>query len=217
MKTLMLMLMTVLLSLSLHAAPVIYSLNFYDSGSGLSPATGPFGTVTVADLTNSNTATVTFSALPGFMFIDGNIVDVNVNGGTAAFTSGTTDIANGFTVGTISGPTSGIVNGFGTLNSTFTASDGFASAWNQIVLTLSKTTGVWGSASDVLAANSDGFFVAAHVAICNSGAPCIASSGSDSTGFVSVALPEPSTYLLLGSLLGMCFFMKRRVLACKKA
>lgn len=181
-----------------QAAPIVYQLTA--PNTALSPYSGPYADVTV-DLTTGTTATITFSSntVAGntYLFGDGSSVDVNVN--ATSWTIGSISSSNGgtgFTPGTFSDGGSLNVDSFGVFNQTVDDFDGFSHAADTVSFVLTNTSGSWASAADVLGANSDGFWAAAHVFVCaDSGSGCDQSAGALVTGFAAV--PEPSTLALL--------------------
>lgn len=170
-----------------------------DPNAALTPFPTPFAHVDV-NRTSTTNATITFTGLTtgAFTYAFGavNALDVNVNATT--FTVGA---ANG---GTLSDPVSGNVSEFGTFNVTWDNFDGFPSRFSTANFSLTNTSGTWGSASDVLLANSGGFRAAAHIFV--TAATCTGPTGAPvacETGFAGdpglAPVPEPVTLLLFGS------------------
>ena len=163
------------------------------NGNSPSLGTGPFGTVTVS--LTGNTATITFTAAAGYLFVDGSAVDVNVN-------------ANSWTVANItsngnpvSDSGSGNVDGFGIFNQTLSQQNASNGA-SLVPFTLTNTSGTWASASQVLIANVDGWLVGAHLQIANG-----------FTGYAvgnTTTLPDGgTTVMLLGAALGALGMARR--------
>jgi hypothetical protein len=171
------------------SADTTYDLTFTNSTD---IGTGPFATVVVS-LTNSTHATVTYTADAGYSLVDTNIADANVNA-----TSWTISGFTGYTLTPTSNIDSGSgnVDGFKVLNQTTT--NGPANTLlSAVSFVLTDTSGTWADSASVLAANAQGFAVAAHVAFdanCALGVAC--------TGFVSV--PGPLTGAGLPGLIAAC-------------
>ena len=187
---------------------------------GLDCCTGPYATVTV-NRADANDATVTFDSLTngGFLYLmaGNSAADLNVNG---AFTLGSatgTNSISGFTPGPYSNGGSGNVNGFGTFNLNINSFDGFQHSATEIVIGLSNTTGLWTSASNVLAANGNGSTAAIHGFACSqAGSGCSTSTGAFATGYASngaEVTPEPTTLPILmafGGLMALVLRFRKR-------
>jgi len=165
------------------------------NGNSPSLGTGPFGTVTVS--LTGNTATITFTAAAGYLFVDGSAVDVNVN-------------ANSWTVANItsngnpvSDSGSGNVDGFGIFNQTLSQQNASNGA-SLVTFTLTNTSGTWASASQVLIANGSGWLVAAHIFLVGSNGITGFAAGNTTT------VPDGgTTVMLLGAALGALGMARR--------
>jgi hypothetical protein len=155
---------------------------------------GPFGTVTVT--LTGGVATIRFDAASGYLFGDGQAVDVNVNG---SFILGAITSSNG----TFTQETTGHnVDGFGDFNLRITEGN-FSNGATWVQFTL--TGGSWASASQVLTPNELNWLVAAHVF----------SVDGQLTGYVagnSVVPDGGTTVMLLGAALGVLAMVRRRFL-----
>jgi hypothetical protein len=183
-------------------APFNSSLNMGNSDlTGVS--SGPYGSVQVV-LNSSNSATITFTALGGYLFIDTGLAGVNLNAtswtvGGLSFTQ-----LSGFTAPTINTDGAKNEDGFGSFNQTFKTDSGYASGVTSFTFTVTDIGATWADAASVLIANANGFDAAAHVAICNN-TPCTVAGGANVTGFAGEGngtitnTPEPSSLLLLGT------------------
>jgi hypothetical protein len=178
-----------------------YTLSNSNLGSSF---TGPFGTVTV-DLTSSTTATITFTAGSGYVFLDGGIGDVNVNASswTIGSFSGITCAAGG-----CDGGGANAIDGFGSFNQTVNSQGGFGDSITTFSFVLTDTGGTWSSATAVLFANGSGGDVAAHIAPTSLGGACtgFASNGTTNSttppaGCTSTVPDGGMTLMLLGGAL----------------
>jgi len=160
--------------------------------------TGPFGNVNV-NLTSSTTATITFTAASGYLFVDGGSAAVNVN--ATSWTIGTF-FSNGETV---SDAGAGNEDGFGSFNQKVSMQDSSNGA-STISFVLTNTSGgTWASAVNVLAFNGNNWLVAAHIQIQN---------GTGNTGFAAgpsggTITDGGTTVMLLGAALGALGMARR--------
>ena len=202
--------------------PSTASSTLGSGNSAIAGHTGPYGTMMI-DLTSPTMASITFTANPGFQFIDSGIAGVNVNATTwTASTPTATQLpgfaAFGFSTGT------GHEDGFGIFNQNFNNSDGFDHAVQSLTFTLTDTSGTWANATNVLIQNLGGWFDAAHIAVCNppGGLSCTQSLGAIVTGYAGEntltgntppPIPEPGSLFLLGSaVLTAAGFVRRRII-----
>jgi len=173
---------------------VDYTLTTSNSPGTL--GTGPFGTVHV-DLT-AGVATITFLAAPGYLFVDGGSVAVNVNASSWTIGNFTSNGETVFNDG------SGNEDGFGSFNQKVSMQDSSNGA-SIISFTLTNGSGTWLSAANVLAFNGNNWKVAAHIQIQN---------GTGNTGFAAGpsggTVPDGgTTVMLLGAALGALGMARR--------
>jgi hypothetical protein len=180
-------------------------------------STGPYGTVTI-DLTSSTTATITFTADPGFLFLSNGAVAFEPNASAFSGTFSAT-VLPGFSGPSLTFDPNQNEDGFGSFAVTFDEFDGFQYALSSFTTDITNQSGTWADASDVLTPNGGGNVVAAHIGICNTN-PCedAASGGSFlATGYATsgpTQAPEPSSLSMLGiGVLGLLGFARRHLLA----
>ena len=138
-----------------RADSISYSLS---TGNDPGLGAGPYGTVTI-NLTAGNTATFTFQAAAGYLFVDGGANAINVN--SASWTV-TNIVSNG---NPLSDAGSGNEDGFGNFNQKLSQQNSSNGA-SLVTFTLTNTAGTWASASQVLIDNGpSGWEVGAHVQV----------------------------------------------------
>jgi hypothetical protein len=170
--------------------------------TGPNNTSGFFGTVTW-DLVGQ-TATFTFTAAPGFFFVDGRIADLNLS---------STNVLVGPITGNLPGTFASqvgsfTVNGFGDFTLITTAGNA-ATHYSTITFSVTNLSGTWTTCDSVLALNSQGFDAAAHVI----------STGTGLTFFVAEVpggggVPDGgTTVMLLGAALGALGVVRRFLLS----
>ncbi len=203
-----------LMLMPILASADIITFNLGTGNAAISGYPGPYASVEV-DLTSGTTATITFTGLTnsGNQYLLGTNGAVAVNVNATSWTLGTITGSNagtGFTPGTWSNGGAAQEDGFGTFNQTIDSFDGFTHSSDTISFLLTNTGGTWAGASSVLTGNEGGSTAAAHIFVTSS--PADASNGALATGYAANggSVPEPSTFILLGSgLLGLLFFRKK--------
>ncbi len=204
--------------LGLQQADAFTSL-LNQGNQAISGFTGPYGAVNI-DLIDSTHATITFQSFTSpdhaniYLFGDGGSVAVNLNATTFAVSGITgSNAGTGFTPGPYTFAGAGQEDGFGSFNLTINSFDGFTHSSDTITFTVTNTSGTWGSDSDVLAFNSDGFDAAAHIFV--TAFPANASNSALATGFAGEG-PQPpgvpdggTTVMLLGAALGALGMARR--------
>jgi hypothetical protein len=199
-----------LLALALFVGRSAFADTFtYQLGAGNSAITPapyglPYGTVLV-NRTSTTTAVFTFTANSGYLFLDSGSAAVNINATSWTIGNISATLLTGAATPLPTNSGSGQEDGFGNFNQTLDQFDGFMDAMTTLSFTVTDTSGTWASVSNVLAANNNGNFVAAHVGVCNV-KPCVTSANGGSflsTGYASETgatnVPEPSSLWLLGS------------------
>jgi len=180
------------------------------------------------NLVDSNTATITFTALyPGGLLIDGSLMGLNVNATTFSVT-GTTGFSSPPPSCNGSGQTlvgnacvqtgSQNVDGFGSFNVTLSGKGGTGDGVSSVTATIDNTSGTWASAVNVLFTNATGASAVSHVSFTTEGCTGFVSNGTTTdTAPTTVCnggtttVPEPNSFLLLASGLGLLAFAVRRV------
>jgi hypothetical protein len=190
------------------------SLDLTVPNSGINAFTGPYANVTLTWI-SATSATVTFTAYPGFQIIDGGALDLNVNG-TATPGSYVVHQIDSFHVNDPSDwhNVPGMVDGFGTFNLSVNMQDGYGSAVQWVMFTLTGTGTSWTDAASVLTPNSGGFLAAAHIAVCGE-TPCSKDVDALATGYATNGppsqVPEPASIALFGSgLVTLAGMIRRR-------
>jgi hypothetical protein len=180
-----------------HAKADTVDYTLVTSNSPGTLGTGPFGTAHV-DLTSSTTATITFTAASGYLFVNGGAVGVNVN-------------ANAWTIGNftsngnpVSDGGAGNEDGFGSFNQKVSQQNASNGA-SIISFVLTNTSSTWLTAANVLAFNANHWLIAAHIQIQN---------GSGNTGFAAGpgggTVPDGgTTVMMLGAALGALGMARR--------
>jgi hypothetical protein len=197
-----------------------FSFNLSAGNPAISGFTGPYAMVTV-NRTDSTHATITFTSLTNsgniYLMGDGSSVAVNVN--ATSWTLGTITGSNsgvGFTPGPYSNSGSGNVDGWGVLNQTITSFDGFTHSSSTISFTLTNTSGTWATVNQVLTANGNGVFAAAHIFVTLN--PANSKNGAIVTGFAANGggqqVPDGgATVMLLGAALGALGIARRYIMS----
>jgi|SRR5208283_2429259 len=143
-------------------------------GGTLANYPGPYAQVTV-DLTNSTTATITYTTVGfgggNYYMGDGKTVGLNVNANS--FTANITN--DPYWANTIYGSQTFDGSGFGNINfSISNACNGCDGGYDAglvqtISFTLTDNSGKWNSASQVLVLNAEGFDAVSHMTVENEG------------------------------------------------
>jgi len=184
-----------------------YTLNV--GNSNISSFPGPYGTVDV-NRTGTTTATITFTADPGFRLGDSGPgqagFGVNVNAASWAVGS---VLPSSYTNGAAGG-----LDGTGNFNQTFFDNGGFPASVTMFSFNITAAAGTnWTQASQVLLANSGGslgnFAVAAHVFVCDQPGCTSAANTGFAGGTPSVPDGGMTLMLLGGALVGVETFRRR--------
>jgi VPDSG-CTERM motif len=168
----------------------------------------------------TNQATVSFTSQTAnvggtnYIFMIGSTSAFDLNTSASATTGNyvfTQPAGGGFSPPSVTGPNgSGQVGQWGAFNNTNTMFNGFMTAVSGVTFTLTRSSGLWGSAASVLSANANDQFAAAHIFITL--APGNRSNGAIYTGFASV--PDGgATVMLLGVALGGLGLVRRYLMS----
>jgi hypothetical protein len=208
-KVVKLFLMALVLSLGSYAFADTMTYQIGIGNSAITPATYglPYGTVLV-NRTSTTTAVFTFTANSGYLFLDSGIAAANINATTFSLSNITGTLFSGAATPLPASGGAGQEDGWGNFNLTLDQTDGYTDAMTTLSFTVTDVSGTWAAVSNVLAPNSLGNVIAAHVGICNTN-PCSPGGAGggffNNTGFASETgathdpVPEPSTLWLLGS------------------
>lgn len=183
MKTLRVLLILIVLGLLAVRAEAFLLNDFNIAGY-----TGPFASVDIALEAGGTTADITVTGLGNYRLGGQAAIALNVNAPgftNADFSSNVTLANNPFG--------SGQVSQWGIFNDTIKFFDGFTHSQNFFTFHITRTSGIWSSADDVLIANDLDHLAAAHIFIANSDG-----GNTGVTGYAS-DVPEPSVILLLGA------------------
>jgi len=194
-----------------------FDFNLTTGNSAIAGYSGPYASVHI-DLNAAGTvATITFTSLTNsgniYLMGDGGSVAVNVN--ATSWTLGTvtgTNAGTGFSPGAYSDGGTSNQDGFGSFNQNINSADGFTHSADRITFSLTNTSGTWASAMNVLIANAQGAFAAAHIFVTTS--PANASNTALATGFAanggSTNVPDGgTTVMLLGAALSALGMARR--------
>jgi hypothetical protein len=177
------------LALTLQVAKANSIVDYSLNALNIPNYTGPYGQVEV-NLISSTAATVTFTGLNGYQFVDGSSAALSVNASSFNFT-----VPAGFSVGH---PLPGNVDGWGSFNLILDEGNS-SNPVGTITFNVTNVSGSWGSdAHNVLSLNGvNGYFAAAHIITPDGNSTGYASSNVEGGG--SPQVPDGgSTVALLG-------------------
>jgi hypothetical protein len=202
-----------------HADAIQYTLSSGNSALTNAGFTGPYATVTV-NLVNSTTATVTFNSLTQtiggntyvYLMADGSSGAVNVRASSWTISAMTgSNSYPGFSAAQLTNAGSQNVDGFGVMNQAVNNFDGFSYAMTTLSFTLTRLSGTWANASQVLIANVQGALAASHIFVAqliNGQLINVNVTGYAANGGAQV--PDGgATVMLLGAALGALGIVRR--------
>jgi hypothetical protein len=197
------------------------TLTLNNPNSGLNGYAGPYGTVQVSISGPSSTATITVTNNT----VGPNTYIFGASGAIGLNTHGAASLGSIVTYTQVSVPTqapsysqsSGNEDGFGSFNFVLDGFDGYQHAVATLTFTITKASGTWANAADVLTGNANGYLAAAHVfATTNGGATNTGVTGFSTDGGggnTNLTTPAPAGVVLMGAgvaLLGLVGWSRRR-------
>lgn len=182
--------------------------------SGLATDVGPYATVKIDLSSSGTTATVTVDSLTngGYLYLIGAnaAVDLNVNGSYTLGAVTETNTVSGFTPSFKQNSPGSTADGFGKFTLSIDNNDGFGDSATEIIITLTKASGTWSSATNVLIPNDKNNSVALDLFGCSTPCTSTETSPPQPQGFATVS-PEPTSILLFGTgLLTFAGVIRRR-------
>ena len=177
-----------------------------DSTNASSLGTGPYGTVTVTNIT-STSALVTITAASGFGFVDGSSLALNVAAGVTTSNAVITLTSFGSPETLTLSTGNSNIDGLGHFNVIYDQQDSSSPAVVEKV-TLTGTGFSASNLSTILVGNDDGFLAEAHIAVLASNGQSNGSTGFEAGNGVGpndnpTAVPAPPSLVLALSAVGV--------------